>query len=213
MVTKVNKSGSNGSAKAASAIPQGTAQFVDAIRDSAQQIWQAGLGAFAKAQEGRSKVFDALVQEGLSMQRKTQAAAEERINAATSKVTDMANDITVKASGQWDKLEGIFEERVAKALKRLGLPSAQELAEMKTQLDALARQAGSVVTQTVAKGKTAATAPATVKSAKKVAKKASAKAAAKPVAKAAIKAAAKPAAKRAVKAKAVVAPEAAAKSA
>ncbi len=218
MVTKVNKSANSNNAKAASAAPQGSAQFADSIKDSAQQIWQAGLGAFAKAQEGRSKVFDALVQEGLSMQRKTQAAAEERINAATSKVTDMANDITAKASGQWDKLEGIFEERVAKALKRLGLPSAQELAEMKAQLDVLARQAGTVVTQTVAKGKASAAAPAAAKPAKKAAKKAPAKAATKPAAKAATQPAAKPAAKSAVKAaakpavkaKAVAAPQVAA---
>ena len=138
MVTKVNKSAPKNSAKTASA-PAGL-NIADAIRDSAQQIWQAGLGAFAKAQEGRSKVFDSLVQEGLSMQRKTQAAAEDRLNAATSKVSDMASDITAKATGQWDKLESIFEERVAKALKRLGLPSASELAEMQSQLAALSRQ-------------------------------------------------------------------------
>jgi poly(hydroxyalkanoate) granule-associated protein len=137
MVTKVNKSSSKKSSQTAA--PAGL-NIADAIRDSAQQIWQAGLGAFAKAQEGRSKVFDSLVQEGLSMQRKTQAVAEERLNAATSKVSDMASDITAKATGQWDKLESIFEERVAKALKRLGLPSASELAEMQSQLAALTRQ-------------------------------------------------------------------------
>ena len=140
MVTKVNKSSAKKSAKSVAATPVSGLNIADAIRDSAQQIWQAGLGAFAKAQEGRSKVFDSLVQEGLSMQRKTQAVAEERINAASSKVSDMANDITAKATGQWDKLEGIFEERVAKALKRLGLPTASELADMKMQLDALSRQ-------------------------------------------------------------------------
>lgn len=139
MVTKVNKSSPKKSSKSTAA-PVGGLNIADAIRDSAQQIWQAGLGAFAKAQEGRSKVFDSLVQEGLSMQRKTQAVAEERLNAATSKVSDMASDITAKATGQWDKLESIFEERVAKALKRLGLPSASELAAMQQQLAALTRQ-------------------------------------------------------------------------
>ena len=41
-----------------------------AIKDSAQQIWLAGLGAFSKAQEEGGKVFDTLVKEGLTIQRK-----------------------------------------------------------------------------------------------------------------------------------------------
>lgn len=163
MVTKINKSSAQRASKSAAAAPAPALNIADAIRDSAQQIWQAGLGAFAKAQEGRSKVFDSLVQEGLSMQRKTQAVAEERINAATNKVSDMANDITAKATGQWDKLEGIFEDRVAKALARLGLPSSTDWAEMKAQLDALSRQAagaGQATRKTVvSKAKTAAKAP------------------------------------------------------
>jgi hypothetical protein len=48
------------------------------VKDSAQQIWLAGLGAFAKAQEEGTKVFEALVKEGIGMQRKSQAAAEEK---------------------------------------------------------------------------------------------------------------------------------------
>jgi poly(hydroxyalkanoate) granule-associated protein len=207
MVTKVNKSAPSSSGKAKSPAASGAAQMTqvaDAIRDSAQQIWQAGLGAFAKAQEGRSKVFDSLVQEGLSMQRKTQAAAEERINAATNKVTDMANDITAKATGQWDKLESIFEERVAKALKRLGLPSAKELADMKDQLEALTREAGKVVSTTVRNANQASKAPA--KAATKSAAKA--KATVKSTVKAATAKAVKPVAKAAAPAKKAVAKKA-----
>lgn len=177
MVTKVNKPAAPDAAKATKAAATQATHIADAIRDSAQQIWQAGLGAFAKAQEGRGKVFDSLVQEGLSMQRKTQAAAEERINAATSKVTDMANDISAKATGQWDKLESIFEERVAKALKRLGLPTADELAEMREQIAALSVKSGRTASKAAAPvaSKAKATAKKAVKAAapakKAVAKK------------------------------------------
>ena len=69
------------------------------VKESAQQIWLAGLGAFAKAQEEGSKVFDTLVKEGLSMQRKTQAAADEKISEATSRMATMATDISSKAIG------------------------------------------------------------------------------------------------------------------
>ena len=107
------------------------------VKDSAQQIWQAGLGAFNKAQAEGSKAFEALVKEGVSLQRKTQSVAEEKISETASKMSTMANGISYKASGQWDKLESIFEERVAKALNKLGVPSAQDLAALIERIEAL----------------------------------------------------------------------------
>jgi poly(hydroxyalkanoate) granule-associated protein len=92
------------------------------VKDSAQQIWLAGMGAFSKAQAEGRQVFEALVKEGTSLQKKTQSAAEERIGEVTTKMTAMAGDVSAKAGQQWDKLESIFEERTAKALKRLGVP-------------------------------------------------------------------------------------------
>ena len=112
-------------------------QLSSAVKDSAQQIWLAGLGAFAKAQEEGSKVFDALVKEGMSIQRKTQSVAEEKITEATSRMSDMASDIQSKAGNRWDKLENIFEERVAKALSKLGVPSAKEVNALAARVDHL----------------------------------------------------------------------------
>ncbi|TWO67908.1 phasin family protein [Caenimonas sedimenti] len=109
------------------------------VKDSAQQIWLAGLGAFSKAQEEGGKVFEALVKEGMSIQRKTQAAAEEKISEATSRMASMATDISSKASGQWDKLEGIFEERVSRALNKLGVPSAKDIDVLIARIDELNR--------------------------------------------------------------------------
>ena len=107
------------------------------VKDSAQQIWQAGLGAFNKAQAEGSKAFEALVKEGVSLQRKTQSVAEEKISEATSKMSTMATDISSKASGQWDKLESIFEDRVAKALNKLGVPSAKDVNALIARIDEL----------------------------------------------------------------------------
>lgn len=111
--------------------------LTDAIKDSAQQIWQAGLGAFNKAQVEGSKAFEALVKEGVTLQRKTQSAAEEKISEASSKMSSMATDISAKASGQWDKLETIFEDRVARALSKLGVPSAKDISALTDRIDEL----------------------------------------------------------------------------
>ena len=169
------------------------AQLSSTVKDSAQQIWLAGLGAFSKAQEEGGKVFEALVKEGLSIQRKTQAVAEEKITEATSRVTTMASDIGSKAQGQWDKLENIFEDRVAKALAKLGVPSARDLDALSARVDALAKSSKAASAKAAAKP--AAKAPANKAAAKKAAP---AKAAAKPAAKTpAKKAAAKKTATRA----------------
>jgi poly(hydroxyalkanoate) granule-associated protein len=132
MVTKTRKSGTASTGAAATASP-----LSGAIKDSAQQIWLAGLGAFSKAQAEGGKAFETLVKEGLSIQRKTQAVAEERINEATQRMTNMASDIGSKAAGQWDKLENIFEDRVAKALNKLGVPSARDIEALIERIDAL----------------------------------------------------------------------------
>ena len=102
------------------------------MKDSAQHIWLAGLGAFAKAQEEGAKVFDNLVKEGSQLQQTTQQAQ--------AKMTEAAEKVGQIATGQMDKLETIFEERVAKALKHMGLPSAQDLADLQARVEQLEKQ-------------------------------------------------------------------------
>jgi poly(hydroxyalkanoate) granule-associated protein len=132
MVTKIQKKPAQQAAQATDRAP-----LSSSVKDSAQQIWQAGLGAFTRAQAEGSKAFESLVKEGVNIQRKTQTVAEERIAEATNKMSTMANDITSKATGQWDKLETIFEDRVAKALNKLGVPSAKDVNALIARIDEL----------------------------------------------------------------------------
>ncbi len=112
-------------------------QLASAIRDSAQQIWLAGLGAFSKAQEEGGKVFEALVREGVGIQRRTRAMTEERIGAVTGKMTKAAGDITKQATHSWDKLEQVFEDRVSRALTRLGVPTSKDIQSLMKRVEAL----------------------------------------------------------------------------
>lgn len=156
-----------------------SAQLASTVKESAQQIWLAGLGAFSKAQEEGGKVFEALVREGVTLQRRTQSAAEDKLAEATTRMTSMANDLSTKASGQWDKLETIFEERVSRALKKLGVPTAREIDELTRRVEELnrtvtaTRGAGSAgaVRKTAAR-KTAAKRPTAQAAGKRVARKA-----------------------------------------
>ncbi|MCG2591245.1 phasin family protein [Ramlibacter sp. XY19] len=135
MVKKIHKTSGD---EAAAAGPS-SAQLASTVRESAQQIWLAGLGAFSKAQEEGGKVFEALVKEGVGLQRKTQAAAEGKLSEATTRMSAMATDLSSKATGQWDKLENIFEDRVARALKSLGVPTAKDVAALAARVEELNR--------------------------------------------------------------------------
>jgi poly(hydroxyalkanoate) granule-associated protein len=93
----------------------------------------------AKAQEQGSKAIEALVNDGLAFQRKSQAEAQQRLHEATERLSHMATGFGEQASGRVDKLEHLFEDRVAKALHRLGMPSLldiQMLTDRVAQLEA-----------------------------------------------------------------------------
>jgi poly(hydroxyalkanoate) granule-associated protein len=156
--------------KSASASGLLDSALAGSVKDSAQQIWLAGMGAFSKAQAEGGKVFEALVKEGLSLQRKTQAVAEEKIGEVTHRMSNMAGDVQAKAGQHWDKLESIFEERTAKALNKLGVPSAKDVAALIARIDELSAQ--------VAKLSKGAPAKTTAKTAAKSAAKPAAKPAA-----------------------------------
>lgn len=91
-------------------------QLATTVKESAQQIWLAGLGAFAKAQEEGNKVFDVLVKEGEAIQSKTRKLTDAKIAAVAG-----------KAAGTWDRLEQVFEDRVARSLSSLGVPSKKDI--------------------------------------------------------------------------------------
>ena len=144
--------------------PFDPAAMSDNVKEQAQQIWLAGLGAFAKAQEDGTKAFEKLVSDGITMQRKVHTTAEEKLAEATQKATQAAHTLSERATGQWGKLEGIFEDRVAKALHRLGMPTLLDIqmlndrvAQLEAQLAALQAKSAPKPASTTAKPKTAAT--------------------------------------------------------
>lgn len=136
MVKKIKSATTGTSTTAAAGLMD--SHLAGAVKDSAQQIWLAGMGAFSKAQAEGGKVFETLVKEGLNLQKKTQGLAEDKINEVTGRMSAMAGTVTAKAGQNWDKLEAIFEQRTAKALAKLGVPTAKDVEALTGRVDALA---------------------------------------------------------------------------
>jgi poly(hydroxyalkanoate) granule-associated protein len=106
------------------------------------QIWLAGLGAMAQAQAQGNKAFETLVSDGLAFQRKSQEEAQQRFEEATERFASMAQGLGQQATGRIDKLEHVFEERVARALHRLGMPTLQDIADLQARVADLEARAG-----------------------------------------------------------------------
>jgi poly(hydroxyalkanoate) granule-associated protein len=155
MVKKLQKMAEK---KAASAAGLLDSQLAQTVKDSAQQIWLAGLGAFAKAQGEGNKVFETLMKEGLNLHRMTQSSAGEKLGDVAGRMSAMAGQVGSQANAQWDKLESIFEERTARALGRLGVPTAKDVQALADRVDALTAAVAQL---------SAATAPATARPAAK----------------------------------------------
>ena len=76
------------------------------IRESANRIWLAGLGAFAKTQEESEKLFQTLVKEGEAVEKRAKEIAEARFEEAKGKVVEFRG----KANQQFERLEELFQE-------------------------------------------------------------------------------------------------------
>lgn len=115
-------------------------QLTDDVRDFARQVWLAGLGAFARAQEEGSKIFDTLVQEGQAVDaqmKKVVSDKTDQMKGGIEAVKDKVEEIRDKASDGWSKLEEVFQSRVARALGRLGVPTRDDIQQLFQQVDLL----------------------------------------------------------------------------
>ena len=96
-------------------------------RDSAHQIWLAGLGAYSMAETGRDRLFASLVTEGEALERRIRKAAEDRADQVKEKVTDARS-----------KLERVFEKRVEQTLEALAVPTQSDVDKLMQRVEELA---------------------------------------------------------------------------
>lgn len=92
------------------------------LKESAQRIWLAGLGALAVAEEEGVRVFDNLVERG----REWEGRSKERMDEARSRVKQTVEDV-----------ESRVDEKVAAAMQRMGVPSRDEIRELTRRIEEL----------------------------------------------------------------------------
>lgn len=125
--------------------------MAEKVKESANQIWLAGLGAYSKAEQEGSKLFDTLVQDGEKLEQKTRSIVDKPINIAREKV----ENVRARATGSWTKVEKAFDVRVSKALQRLSIPTRTEVNNLNKRIDQLTQQLENI-TEAAEKRKTRA---------------------------------------------------------
>lgn len=157
-------------------------KYATPVVDSAKDIWLAGLGAFSVAQqeggkliEQGNKLFEKLVSEGEKLEKKTRKMTESTVGDLRGGVESRVDSVRKQAVDNWDKLEGIFEDRVARVLGSLGVPTAEDVNKLSTRVAKLSDQVSALAKSHSAK-KPAARKTATRKTAAKPAAKKAAEA-------------------------------------
>lgn len=130
------ESNADKSAKQQDSMGDQVGQLPDKIKESARQIWLAGLGAYNKAEEDAGKIFDKLVKEGEELESTTRGVVEKRFKAVEGTVEEVRG----KATNTFGKLEAVFDERVSGALKRLGIPTKKTLEALEARIDELEKE-------------------------------------------------------------------------
>jgi len=124
-------------------------QLSKTLSESAQQVWLAGVGAFGRAQAEGGKLFDALVKEGLNFEQTARKFAGGRADQVRDVVENRVGQARERATDTWDRLEKVFEDRVQRALTKLGVPGRDDLGELSKRVESLTaelrRQNGATV--------------------------------------------------------------------
>lgn len=118
----------------------------DDIRASAHKIWLAGLGALAVTEEEGSKLFKNLVQQGERYEaqgkerlKEAKKSADEAGSRAKKLAEETAERAKRAAEGAWEQLGGAFDEKLAKALHRIGVPTRDEINALSRRIEELTR--------------------------------------------------------------------------
>jgi len=135
-MAKLKKSAKKSSAGSAGAQAQAE-RLSKTLSESAQQIWLAGVGAFSRAQAEGGKLFEALVKEGMTLEQTARKIAGGRADVVREAVENRVGQARGRAVDTWDKLEKVFEDRVQRALVKLGVPNRDDLNGLAARVDIL----------------------------------------------------------------------------
>ena len=108
------------------------------FRKYTKQIWLAGLGAFSRAEEEGSKMFDTLVKVGEELESKTVEITDQTVNKVAEKTKESVTDTK-------DKVEKLLDHGVSTSLNKIGLVTAKDVQHLEGLIIALHQKVDALV--------------------------------------------------------------------
>jgi poly(hydroxyalkanoate) granule-associated protein len=106
------------------------------LKDSFHQVWLAGLGALATAEEEGGKLFKSLVKKGQVYEKSVKVPVDK----AAKSVKGTVKDVRSKAGKTMKKFESAFDDHVDAALHRIGVPTQKEISKLTRKVDRLTKK-------------------------------------------------------------------------
>lgn len=96
------------------------------FRKYTKQIWLAGLGAFSRAEDEGTRLFDSLVKVGEELESKTSDIADSTVGV----VGEVKDRVTGRVSDTKERVERALDDRVSSTVSRIGFASHKEVAQL-----------------------------------------------------------------------------------
>jgi len=116
------------------------------MKESASKVWLAGLGAVAMAEEEGGKLFQGLVAKGKEFEEEGRERIEQAVErveklagTAKKKVESATSEVRGRAVELFGVVEDEWDERMARTLKRVGVPSRDEIARLTRRIEDLTK--------------------------------------------------------------------------
>lgn len=103
-------------------------------RKVGRSLWLAGLGIVASAEAGSKRLFQTLVERGEGYE----PVSKERATHIKERVIEVKDKAKDKAGSGIEKLGGSFDDKVAGTLKRLGVPSKEDVQQLSQRVQEMA---------------------------------------------------------------------------
>lgn len=104
------------------------------IRASAQKALEAGVQAASGVRQSAVGAFDALVKQGAALESRSRRAAMAKAGKARDAACARAEEARARTVEAVSHLEKVFEQRVSKAISKLGVPTVRDVRALSRQV-------------------------------------------------------------------------------
>jgi poly(hydroxyalkanoate) granule-associated protein len=107
------------------------------VQETAQNVWYAGLGALALAEDRSGKLFKELVKKGEAIDLKNKKIYSGMVKDVEARIEFAKETVVDATSGTYEKISGGLENGMASVMHTFGVPTRNEIKTLTKKVDLL----------------------------------------------------------------------------